>query len=176
MLPAQTDLSRRSAGLGCPTLRGFRRVGNRSGHSYPTSSDQTLNCHSERSGGICISLTMEDCPRGGSGDSRLCSLDGTQAVEKSRYMHRNPITRGLVSSPEQWNWRSYRHYALGEPGPVLVNEAHPAAMTLSAGQGKSPGKSCCCQTPVLKAGKLEGEPAGNRTPHKPRSPSRASTD
>ena len=25
-------------------------------------------------------------------------------VEKLRYMHRNPVKRGLVSSPEEWRW------------------------------------------------------------------------
>jgi putative transposase len=49
-------------------------------------------------------------------------------VEKLRYMHRNPVVRGLVLEPEQWNWSSYRHYALGERGPVLVNEAQKAEM------------------------------------------------
>ena len=49
-------------------------------------------------------------------------------VEKLRYMHRNPVVRGLVLTPEQWDWSSYRHYALGEQGPVLVNEAQKAEM------------------------------------------------
>ncbi len=42
-------------------------------------------------------------------------------VEKLRYMHRNPVTRGLAESPEQWRWSSYRFYLLGEPGAVQVN-------------------------------------------------------
>ena len=42
-------------------------------------------------------------------------------VEKLRYIHRNPVKRGLVESPEQWRWSSYRHYLLNEPGPVQVN-------------------------------------------------------
>lgn len=42
-------------------------------------------------------------------------------VEKLRYMHRNPVKRGLVESPEQWRWSSYRFYRLGETGPVRVN-------------------------------------------------------
>ena len=42
-------------------------------------------------------------------------------VEKLRYMHRNPVKRGLVESPEQWRWSSYRFYLLGEPGLVQVN-------------------------------------------------------
>jgi putative transposase len=43
-------------------------------------------------------------------------------VEKLRYMHRNPVKRGLVESPEQWRWSSYRFYLLDETGPVRVNE------------------------------------------------------
>jgi len=42
-------------------------------------------------------------------------------VEKLRYMHRNPVKRGLVESPQQWAWSSYRFYLLDEPGPVRVN-------------------------------------------------------
>jgi putative transposase len=51
-------------------------------------------------------------------------------VEKLRYMHRNPVARGLVLAPEQWEWSSYRHYATGEPGPVLVNEARKAELSV----------------------------------------------
>jgi putative transposase len=43
-------------------------------------------------------------------------------AEKLRYMHRNPVKRGLVIEPQQWKWSSYRHYAAGERGIVLVNE------------------------------------------------------
>ena len=43
-------------------------------------------------------------------------------VEKLRYMHRNPVKRGLVESPEEWQWSSYRFYLMDEPGPVWVNE------------------------------------------------------
>ena len=43
-------------------------------------------------------------------------------VEKLRYMHRNPVKRGLVESPEQWRWSSYRFYLLGEPGAVRANQ------------------------------------------------------
>ena len=35
-------------------------------------------------------------------------------------MHRNPVKRGLVESPEQWEWSSFRFYMLGEAGPVRV--------------------------------------------------------
>jgi len=43
-------------------------------------------------------------------------------VEKLRYMHGNPVKRGLAAELEDWRWSSYRFYLLGEPGPVRVNE------------------------------------------------------
>ena len=43
-------------------------------------------------------------------------------MEKLRYIHRNPVTRGLVPRPELWRWSSFRHYAYGEAGLVGVNE------------------------------------------------------
>ena len=41
-------------------------------------------------------------------------------VEKLRYIHRNPVKRGLVEKPENWKWSSFRHYALAEIGPVEI--------------------------------------------------------
>ncbi len=41
-------------------------------------------------------------------------------IEKLRYMHRNPVTRKLVESPEQWKWSSYRAYRYGESGLVKI--------------------------------------------------------
>ena len=49
-------------------------------------------------------------------------------VEKLRYMHGNPVKRGLVLEPGQWRWSSYRYYAHGEAGPVLVNEQKPVVL------------------------------------------------
>ena len=31
-------------------------------------------------------------------------------IEKLRYMHCNPVKRGLVAEPEQWRWSSFRYY------------------------------------------------------------------
>jgi len=42
-------------------------------------------------------------------------------VEKLRYMHRNPVKRGLVKSPQLWRWSSFRAYAYGERGLVQIN-------------------------------------------------------
>jgi putative transposase len=41
-------------------------------------------------------------------------------VEKLRYMHRNPVKRGLVEKPEDWPWSSFRHYATGVEGMVEI--------------------------------------------------------
>jgi putative transposase len=41
-------------------------------------------------------------------------------IEKLRYVHRNPVVRGLVEKPEDWRWSSFRHYATGEEGTVEI--------------------------------------------------------
>ncbi len=41
-------------------------------------------------------------------------------IEKLRYMHRNPVRRGLVTRPEDWEWSSFRHHATGEEGAVEI--------------------------------------------------------
>jgi putative transposase len=41
-------------------------------------------------------------------------------VEKLRYIHRNPVKRGLVTKPEEWLWSSYRHYQTGMHGTVEI--------------------------------------------------------
>ncbi len=59
-------------------------------------------------------------------------------AEKLRYMHRNPLKRGLVESPEQWRWSSYRFYSLGESGPVRVDEGWGDFVPGSGGLRPSP--------------------------------------
>jgi putative transposase len=41
-------------------------------------------------------------------------------VEKLRYIHRNPVKRGLVAQPEDWAWSSFRHYLTGEANAVEI--------------------------------------------------------
>jgi putative transposase len=41
-------------------------------------------------------------------------------VEKLRYIHRNPVKRGLVERPEDWRWSSFTHYATGVEGIVEI--------------------------------------------------------
>ena len=54
-------------------------------------------------------------------------------IEKLRYIHRNPVERGLVSSPEQWRWSSFRWYLSGEVGPVGINDTDIMVMKIRDG-------------------------------------------
>jgi len=51
-------------------------------------------------------------------------------IEKLRYVHRNPVKRGLVESPEQWRWSSFCFYMFGEVGRVRVNETDNLVMPI----------------------------------------------
>jgi putative transposase len=44
-----------------------------------------------------------------------------KTTEKLRYIHCNPVARGLVEKPEDWAWSSFRHYATGETGSVEID-------------------------------------------------------
>jgi putative transposase len=48
-------------------------------------------------------------------------------VEKLRYMHRNPVVRGLCAKPEEWKWSSFRHYATGFEGTVEIESSWTAS-------------------------------------------------
>jgi putative transposase len=51
-------------------------------------------------------------------DVNLATAEKTR--DAVRYIHRNPVARGLVERPEDWPWSSYRHYLTGTPGRVEV--------------------------------------------------------
>jgi putative transposase len=50
--------------------------------------------------------------------------------EKLHYIHCNPVNRGLVATPEDWPWSSFRHYATGEERVVEV-ESQWTALVLN---------------------------------------------
>ena len=54
-------------------------------------------------------------------------FSAAKRVEKLRYMHRNPVKRGLVGGPEAWEWSSFRHYATGQQRTVTVESDWTAA-------------------------------------------------
>jgi putative transposase len=64
-------------------------------------------------------------------DFNVCTTE--KRIEKLRYMHRNPVKRGLVTAPGEWKWSSFRTYACGEEGLVKVNcQEWPLTITYSA--------------------------------------------
>ena len=62
-------------------------------------------------------------------DFNVCTA--RKRVEKLRYMHRNPVKRGLVEAPELWPWSSFRAYAHQETGLVRLNQWSVQALTVS---------------------------------------------
>ena len=57
-----------------------------------------------------------------------CNIrDYDEFVEKLRYIHRNPVKRGLVGRPEAWPWSSFDHYASGKDCGVEIESARTAA-------------------------------------------------
>ena len=54
-------------------------------------------------------------------------------IEKLRYIHRNPVNRGLVATPEQWAWSSFRHYVSGVEGVVEIESQWTARKRESLG-------------------------------------------
>ncbi|ACL64445.1 transposase [Anaeromyxobacter dehalogenans 2CP-1] len=45
--------------------------------------------------------------------------EGAHQLTVMRYGDLNPVRAGLVRSPKDWKWSSYRHYAFGEPDPLI---------------------------------------------------------
>jgi REP-associated tyrosine transposase len=43
-----------------------------------------------------------------------------QFSEKMRYIHCNPVNRGLCERSEDWEWSSFLHYATGQEGRVEI--------------------------------------------------------
>jgi len=70
--------------------------------------------------------------------------NGHKRVEKLRYMHRNPVKRGLVLEPQQWKWSSYRFYAYDEEGPVLIKEKKPVVL-----KWKKPNEEASWSRPLV---------------------------
>ena len=60
--------------------------------------------------------------------------DNSEFFEALKYIHRNPVRRGLVGNREDWLWSSYLCYAFNEQGVVTVESQwaaykreHPSA-------------------------------------------------
>jgi putative transposase len=61
-----------------------------------------------------------------------------QFVEKLRYVHRNPVTKGLCARPEAWRGSSFLHYSTGHEGCVESESEWTANERERVGGGLSP--------------------------------------
>jgi putative transposase len=56
-------------------------------------------------------------------------------LEKLRYIHRNPVKRGLVTRPEDWRWSSFLQWATGCQGTVEIECPSTAMKRETDGNG-----------------------------------------
>jgi putative transposase len=63
--------------------------------------------------------------------------DAQEFTEKLRYIHRNPVKRGLCARPDDWPWSSFRQYAIGYEGRVEI-ECEWTARRRERAAGKLP--------------------------------------
>ena len=68
-----------------------------------------------------------------------------------RYIELNPVRAGLVASPLAYPWSSHRHYATGEPNPLL--SVHPTFLAL----GIDPERRRMRYTGLMEAGMAASE-------------------
>ena len=57
---------------------------------------------------------------------------------KLRYLHGNPVRRGLVKEAKDWRWSSFRHYAFREKGVVEIESEWMATDRESLASGGAP--------------------------------------
>ena len=80
-------------------------------------------------------------------------------TEKLRYLHRNPVVRGLVRSPEEWVWSIFRHYLTGAEGVVQIESQWTARKRERMGVGVSlPGTGSQNPRPVAQNATRAGHP------------------
>jgi len=76
--------------------------------------------------------------------------------EVIRYIHRNPVVRGLVEKPEDWVWSSFRHYATGVKGTVEIESQWTAfrrGNQLPEGVRLQKGERSCFPTQAARSAK-----------------------
>lgn len=83
-------------------------------------------------------------------------------IEKLRYIHRNPVTRGLVNRPEDWPWSSYRHYLTGAEGIVEIESPWTARKREASGNFLRVRRTDPSKNPALSLQKADGQGRGTR--------------
>ncbi len=69
-------------------------------------------------------------------------------IEKLRYIHRNPVKRGLCESPEDWEWSGFRHHLYGIDGPVEIESQWTASKKGTTRSYDSSNSTCLKSGPV----------------------------
>ena len=73
---------------------------------------------------------LVDCQSSGRSTSRFWQPGGgydrniwtaQELHEKIRYIHNNPVRRGLVEQAQQWRWSSYRAWEEGVDTPIAID-------------------------------------------------------
>jgi putative transposase len=59
---------------------------------------------------------------------------GRHVLTVMRYGDLNPVRAGMVRSPKDYAWSSYRHYAFGEPNPIIEDEPEYLALGHTSAQ------------------------------------------
>ena len=81
--------------------------------------------------------------------------------EVIRYIHRNPVKRGLVEKPEDWAWSSFRHYATGVKGTVEIESQWTAfrrGNQLPGGVRLQKGEPSCLSNQAARSAKRMTHP------------------
>jgi putative transposase len=87
--------------------------------------------------------------------------------EVIRYIHRNPVKRGLVAKPEDWPWSSFRHYASGVKGTVEIESKWTAfrrGSQLPVGDCLREGERSCFPIQAAKDAAWVGHSASRENP------------
>ena len=63
--------------------------------------------------------------------------NGRHILTVMRYGDLNPVRAGLVRSPKDYSWSSYRHYAFGEPNPLIDDEPEYLALGRTPAQRRT---------------------------------------
>ncbi len=79
-------------------------------HVHPLANEPTGCSLARVLQALKISMSVQRCERP-FWQRRYCDFNvhsDRKITEKLRYLHRNPVARGLVEKPEDWQWSSFR--------------------------------------------------------------------
>ena len=81
-----------------------------------------------------------------------------------RYIELNPVRAGLATTPEAYQWSSYRTHALGAADVILVPHALYLGLGATAAERQSAWRTCCTLTDADVQGEVRRISEGERVP------------